>query len=152
MAHDEAPPVDLSRLPGELKERAERERLAGGYPDDLSGFELEKPGDALGNSLVEGFDLQSGEPRVRFRPELGFSTKPVVGPAITLVKRFYLRLLLYVFDDLARQTDAAIVRVETALAVEIAARERVERKLEQKVRELEGEIRRLKDRAETGAP
>jgi hypothetical protein len=151
MAHDEAPPVDLSRLPGELKERAEGERLAGGYPDDLSGFELEKPGDAMGNSLVEGFDLQSGGPRVRFRPELGFSTKPVVGPPITLVKRFYLRLLHYVLDDLARQTDAAIVRLETALAVEIAARERVERELEQKIRELEGEIRSLRSGPETGA-
>jgi hypothetical protein len=149
MAQDEAPPADLTGLAGELKERAERERLAGGYPDDLSGFELEKPGDTMGNSLVEGFDLQSGEPRVRFRPELGFSTKPVVGPAITLVKRFYLRLLLYVFDDLARQTDAAIVRVETALAVEIAARERVEREMKQKARELEGELRELKGSAET---
>jgi hypothetical protein len=138
MAHDEAPPVDLSPLPGELKERADRERAAGGYPDDLSGVELDKPG-----SLAEGFDLQSGGPRVRFRPELGFSSKRVVGPPITLVKRFYLRLLHYVLDDLARQTNAAIVRLETALAVEIAARERVERELEQQVRELEGQIRQL---------
>jgi hypothetical protein len=147
MAHDEARPIDLSRLPGELKERTERERAAGKYPDDLSGFELEKPG----GSLAEGFDLQSGGPRVRFRPELGFSTKPAVGPAITLVKRFYLRLLQHVFDDLARQADVAIVRLETALAVEIAARERVEREMEQKVRELESEIRMLKGRAETDA-
>jgi hypothetical protein len=147
MADDDAPPVDLSRLPEELKERAERERASGGHPDDLSGFALEKPG----GSLVEGFDLQSGGPRVRFRPELGFSTKPVVGPAITLVKRFYLRLLHYVFDDLARQTDAAIVRLETALAVEIAARERVEREMERKVRELESETRMLRDKAGTDA-
>jgi hypothetical protein len=143
MAHDEASPVDLSRLPGELKERAERERAAGGYPDDLSGVELDRPG-----SLAEGFDLQASGPRVRFRPELGFSSKPVVGPAITLVKRFYLRLLHYVFDDLARQTDAAIVRLETALAVEIAARERVEREMEQKVRELEDELRVLRDKTD----
>jgi hypothetical protein len=142
VAQDEAPRINLSRLPGELKERAERERAAGGYPDDLVGFELENPAGGVGSSIVEGFDLQSGGPRVRFRPELGFSTKPVVGPAITLVKRFYLRLLGYVFDDLARQTDTAIVRLETALAVEIATRERVERELEHKIRELEGEIRR----------
>ena len=86
---------------------------------------------------MDGFDLQSGAPRVRFRPELGYSSKPVVGPTITLVKRFYLRLLLHVFDDLARQTDTALARLETALAVEVASRER----LEQKVRELEEEIR-----------
>jgi hypothetical protein len=122
MAQDDAPPADLTGLAGELKERAERERASGGYPDDLSGFDLEKPGDAI----VEGFDLQSQGPRVRFRPELGFSSKPVIGPAITLVKRFYLRLLFYVFEDLARQTDTALARLETALAVEVTARERLE--------------------------
>jgi hypothetical protein len=140
--------TDLSRLSDELKERADRERAAGGYPDDLSGYELERPSE---NSIVDGFDLQSGGPRVRFRPELGYSSKPVVGPSITLVKRFYLRLLGYVLDDLARQTDTAIVRLETALAVEIATRERVEREMEDKIRELEGEIRSLRDRAETDA-
>jgi hypothetical protein len=61
--------------------------------------------------MLRGESIRRG-PRVRFRPELGFSTKPVIGPAITLVKRFILRLLRYVFDDLARQTDAAIARVE----------------------------------------
>src|ERR671914_2851066 len=116
---------DSAKVVAELKERAERERASGGYPDDLADVELEKP-----SSIVEGFDLQADGPRVRFRPELGFSSKPVIGPAITLVKRFYLRLLLYVFDDLARQTDTAIGRVETALAVEIAARERLERDVE----------------------
>jgi hypothetical protein len=153
MAHDEAPHTDLSRLPGELKERAERERATGGYRDDLSGFELEEP---PGGSIADGFDLRSGGPRVRFRPELGFSSKPVIGPGITLVKRFYLRLLFYVFDDLARQTDAAIARLETALAVEIAARERVEREtaqkisqLVQKISQLEGEIRLLHNPADT---
>jgi hypothetical protein len=137
VAQDEAPRTNLSRLPAELKERAERERASGGYPDDLVGFELEKPGGGTGGSIVEGFDLRSSGPRVRFRPELGFSTKPVVGPGITLVKRFYLRLLGYVFDDLARQTDTAIVRLETALAVEVAARER----LEAEVRDLQRELR-----------
>jgi hypothetical protein len=126
--------VDLERLSAELKERAERERAAGNYPDDLSSYDLEAP--------VDGFDLRGGAPRVRFRPELGFSSKPVIGPGITLVKRFYLRLLLYVFDDLARQTDTAIARVEAALAVEIAARER----LDERVSELEREVRALGSR------
>jgi hypothetical protein len=143
MAQEGAPSNDLSQLTDELKERADRERASGGYPDDLSGFELENPSGAVG-SIVDGFDLQSGGPRVRFRPELGFSTKPVVGPAITLVKRFQLRLLLYVFDDLARQTDTAIARLEAALAVEIAMRERIEREMEQKIAALEGEIRALR--------
>jgi hypothetical protein len=126
---------DPAKVVAELKERAERERASGGYPEDLSDVELEKPG-----SIVEGFDLQSGRPRVEFRPQLGFSSKPVVGPAITLVKRFYLRLLLYVFEDLARQTDTAIGRVEAALAVEVAARERLQRE----VRDLDRELRALR--------
>ena len=137
--------VDLERLPAELKERADRERAAGNYPDDLSGYDLESPSDVA--SIADGFDLRAGAPRVRFRPELGFSSKPVVGPAITLVKRFYLRLLLYVFEDLASQTDRAIGRVEAALAVEIAARERLERE----VRELQDEVRSLGGGAATSS-
>ena len=133
MAQEPAPEIDVSQLTDELKARADRERAAGGYPDDLSGFELPKP---HAGSIAEGFDLGSNEPRVRFRPELGFSAKPVIGPVITLGKRFILRLQLYVFDDLARQADTAIRRVEAALAVEIAARER----LENEVRELKARL------------
>jgi hypothetical protein len=133
--------VDLTRLSAELKARAERERAAGGYPDDLSAYDVERP---PGDSIVDGFDLRATGPRVRFRPELGFSSKPVVGPAITLVKRFYLRLLLYVFDDLARQTDQALARLETALAVEVASRERLETELQEKIAALEWEIRALR--------
>jgi hypothetical protein len=138
MAQEPAPQTDLSRLADELQERTEQERAGGRYPDDLSGFELQKP---QAGSIAEGFDLGSTEPRVRFRPELGFSTKPVVGPAITLVKRVILRLQLYVFDDLARQADSAIRRVEAALAVEIATRER----LENEFRELKERLARRED-------
>ena len=128
MAQEPAPEIDVSQLAEELKARADRERAAGAYADDLSGFTLPKPNES---SIAEGFDLRAGEPRVRFRPELGFSTKPVVGPVLTLSKRGLLRLLRYVFDDLARQTDAAIGRVEGALAVEIATRERLEREVDE---------------------
>ncbi|MFP5298602.1 MAG: AIR synthase related protein, partial [Actinomycetota bacterium] len=38
--------------------------------------------------------------------------KPVVGAPLTVVKRVILRLLIHVFDDLARQADAAIGAVE----------------------------------------
>jgi O-antigen chain-terminating methyltransferase len=115
--------IDVERLVEELKERVAREREAGAYADDLSGVELEviPPRDDAG--LVQGFDLASGEPRVRFRPELGFSSKPVIGLPITLVKKLILRLIFFVMDDLARQTDVAVTRLETALAAEAAARE-----------------------------
>jgi len=123
--------TDLEQLAAELKVRVENERAAGAYADDLSGVELQTPGDETGTpSIVQGFDLAGRGPRVRFRPELSFSSKPVVGPVITRVKRLILRLLFHALDDLARQTDTAIARVEAALAAEIAARERLERELE----------------------
>jgi hypothetical protein len=123
--------IDVERVVTELHERVAAERAAGAYADDLSGVELEtlpserspQPG------LAARFDLGTGRPPIRFRPELGFSSKPVIGPVITLVKRFFLRLLFYVFDDLARQTDAAVTRLEAALAAEAAARESAEKDL-----------------------
>jgi O-antigen chain-terminating methyltransferase len=121
--------IDVERLVEELKERVARERATGAYADDLSGVELEvlpPQGDDLADGLVEGFDLQPGQPRVRFRPELGFSSKPVIGPVITGIKKVILRLIFFVMDDLARQTDAAVARLEAALAAEMAARERAE--------------------------
>jgi hypothetical protein len=123
---------DSERLTAELKERVQRERAAGAYADDLSGIQLQIPPQAG----------QSASPRVRFRPELGFSSKPVIGPVITLVKRLILRLQFYVLDDLARQADAAIGSVEARLAAEIAMRER----LEDEIRELEAKIRLLEGR------
>jgi hypothetical protein len=128
-------PVDVDQLMAELRARVEKERAAGAYADDLSSFGLQTP--PLGEEA-------SGS-RVRFRPELGFSSKPVIGPVITLVKRLILRLQFYVLDDLARQADAAVTNVEARLAAEIATRERLESEMEVKIRELEGKVRLLED-------
>ncbi len=136
--------IDVERLVEELKQRVAREQEAGAYTDDLSGIELEvlpPPGDGL----IEGFDLQPGRPRVRFRPELGFSSKPVIGPVITGIKKVILRLIFFVMDDLARQTDTAVRRLEaavaaeaTALKAEIAAREGAQADILSLARNLEG--------------
>jgi phage shock protein A len=134
---DESGPTDADQVTMELKARVERERTAGAYADDLSDMELDKP------SLALGSGLGAPGPRVQFRPELGFSSKPVVGSAITQFKRFLLRLQLYVFDDLARQADTAIMRLENALAVEIETRKRLEgevERLERRTAELEARI------------
>jgi SAM-dependent methyltransferase len=114
--------IDVERLVEELKKRVAREREAGAYADDLSGVELEVI-PPQGDGIVQGFDLQSGQPRVRWRPELGYSSKPVIGIPITLVKKLILRLLFFVMDDLARQTDAAVRRLEAAIAAEAGSRE-----------------------------
>jgi SAM-dependent methyltransferase len=123
---DESPPkqiIDVERLVEGLQRRVARERAGGAYADDLSGVHLDVLPPAAANApVVEGFDLAVPGPRIRFRPELGFSAKPVIGPVITLVKKFILRLLFYVLDDLAQQADAAVRRLETALAAETAAR------------------------------
>jgi hypothetical protein len=132
--------IDADRLVAELKKRAERERAGGAYADDLSDLELQTLPLAGGAS----------GPRVRFRPELGFSSKPVIGPVITLVKRLILRLQFYVLDDLARQADAAIADVEARLAAEIATRGRVEAELEGKIRELEDKVRLLEEDRDKG--
>jgi SAM-dependent methyltransferase len=160
---DKPPIIDVELLVEELKERVARERAAGAYADDLSGVALQKPGpEEL--AAPQGPAYDSGEPRVRFRPELGFSSKPVIGPVITLVKKFFLRLLFHVLDDLARQTDAALGRIEVALAVyagdlqreaqrldarlssEVGAREAVQtdvRSLAEQLAEIESRFERL---------
>jgi hypothetical protein len=134
---DESGPTDVDQITGELTARVERERTAGGYADDLSEVELDKP------PLSQGSGLGAPGRRVQFRPELGFSSKPVVGLAITQLKRLLLRLQLHVFDDLARQADTAIMRLENALAVEIETRKRLEdevERLERRTAEVEARI------------
>jgi SAM-dependent methyltransferase len=115
---DTEPIIDVTRLVEELKERVARDRAAGKYADGVAGARLE-----VLPPLATGFDLDGGSPHIRFRPELGFSSKPVVGPVITLVKKVLLRLLFFTLDDLAQQSDAAVQRLQNALAAEIAARE-----------------------------
>jgi hypothetical protein len=136
---------DPAELVADLKERADRERADGGYPDadELSDLALEAPPEE--HPLLQSFDLGGPAPRIRFRPELGFSSKPVVGPVITGVKKLNLRLLFYVFDDLARQVDAAIGRLASALASEANTREAASARQEEALRR-ETEARRALER------
>jgi len=116
----EQPIIDVERLVAELKERVARDRAAGKYAAEIGETPLE-----VLPPLAVGFDLDGGSPHIRFRPELGFSSKPVIGPVITVVKKLLLRLLFFTLDDLAQQSDAAVQRLQNALAAEIAAREAV---------------------------
>ena len=118
--------IDVERLVEELRGRAAAMRAAGGLGGDLD----------LGAIPVSGPD----RPRVTFNPGLGYSTKPVVGPVITGVKKTTLRMLFHVLDGLAREADTAVGAlwnradeaerrlaaaegVGTSLAAEITARE-----------------------------
>jgi SAM-dependent methyltransferase len=139
---DKPPIIDVERLVEDLKARLERERAAGAYADDLSGVVLQKPPSVdPATPLEPAYDFDA--PRVRFRPELGFSSKPVIGPVITFVKRFILRLIFHVMDDLARQTDAALGRVEVALAVQAGELQRETNRIDAERDRLDTERDRL---------
>ena len=115
MSTPERPIIDVEQIVEDIRARLEHQRAAGAYSDDLSGITLE-----VSPAQEDGSDVDA--PRVRFRPELGFSTKRVIGPVITLFKQFLLKLLFFVFDDLAKQVDTAIRRIEIASTVESGAR------------------------------
>jgi hypothetical protein len=139
------PIIDVERLVADLRKRVAREVAAGGYADaaELAALGLEVPASA---ALAQGFDLAGPGTRIRFRPELGFSSKPVIGPVITAVKKLILRLLFFVLDDLARQADAAVKRLEAALAAEAAAREALEEQTSSSSERQQADVRALADR------
>ena len=95
----EPPVIDVEALVEDLRGRVAQAKAEGLYGDDLSGVALRAP---------------APEARVRFRPELAYSTKPLVGKPLTAVKKVLIRLLVHVFDDLARQADAGIAAAEGA--------------------------------------
>lgn len=123
---NQTPAVDVERLVEDLRARAVRGHADGSYGGDVGGGPL---------------PLASGRPQVVFRPQLGYSSKPGVGKAITGVKQVQLRLLFHVFNDLAQQADAAvgdiwpklvsaqgeIEHLKASLAAEIGAREQAQR-------------------------
>src|SRR5262245_38133741 len=126
----EPPVIDVDALVEDLRARVARAKAEGRYGDDLSGLELRPP---------------APEARVRFRPELAYSTKPVVGRPLTAVKKTLIRLLVHVFDDLARQADTGIAAAE---AVARDARAWAEQALEAEVEArlaLLGRIEALED-------
>ena len=126
--------IDVERLVEDLRERVARRRAEGAYGDDVFEIPLEIPPPAA---------------LVRFRPELAYSTKPVVGRALTAVKQGILRLLVHVFDDMARQTSTAVRGAqaaadngrrwsEEALAAEADARTTVAKDVQMLLQRLEG--------------
>jgi SAM-dependent methyltransferase len=133
------PFIDVDRLVVDLRARVERERAAGRYTDDVDSLELravDDDADAAAESPRSA--APPTPPQVRYRPELGYSSRKLIGPLLSGFKRLFYRLFHYPLEDLARQTDDAVhelhaadQRSEHALAqiaerLELLARERRE--------------------------
>lgn len=121
--------IDVERLVGELRERVERERAAGRYGDDVGSVPLRPLDD---NASTVGLDQTLAQfpppPQIVYRPELGYSSRRVVGPVLSAFKRLFYRLFAYPLDDLARQTDEAVrdlyvARRQLEAAVAVTARQ-----------------------------
>jgi len=117
--------VDVDRLMADLKVRVDARRRAGGYDRDL----LDMPFD-------EDLALGGGGGPVRLRPETAYSSKPVVGRAITLAKQAQIRGMYHFLQDVVTQTNSALVAMRAALEAESRYREA----LEERVSELEEEL------------
>ncbi len=113
--------IDLDRLMADLKRRVAARRAAGEYDERLFDvpFDEDLPGGA-------------GE-LVRLRMETAYSSKPLVGRAITFGKRVQIRLLFHFLNDVVTQTNAAL----TTMRANLDAEERAREALEDRVRELE---------------
>ncbi len=105
----------------DLKRRVAARRAAGEYDERLFDvpFDEDLPGGA-------------GE-LVRLRMETAYSSKPLVGRAITFGKRVQIRLLFHFLNDVVTQTNAAL----TTMRANLDAEERAREALEDRVRELE---------------
>lgn len=115
--------IDVEQLADSLRERAEHERAAGRYTNDVASLELEPveetPPPSGDGSAAAPADRAR---RIVYRPEVGYSSRRLVGPILTAVKRVFYRVFFYPLDDLARQTDDAIQRAEESIAAEVGTR------------------------------
>jgi SAM-dependent methyltransferase len=131
------PLVDVEELVDDLRERVERERAAGRYTDDLASVPLEPVGSEPPATPDRGATPAARPPQVVYHPEVGYSSRPLIGPILTAAKRLFYRLFFYPLDDLARQTSDAVQylndsdrRLEQSVAAETATalglRERID--------------------------
>jgi predicted TPR repeat methyltransferase len=129
------PLVDVAQLVDDLRGRVERERVGGRYVDDVASVQLEPvPGEPPQTAGESETPPTASTPYVVYRPQVGYSSRPLIGSGLTAVKRLFYRLFLYPLDDLARQANDAVKHLherldassqlaEQAMAVEAAVRE-----------------------------
>lgn len=133
-APEAAGAIDVDRLMADLKARVAARRRLGEYDPEV----LDLPFDA-------GLDEDAtGAPHVRLRLETAYSSKPVVGRAITAAKRLQIRSVFHFLNDAVTQVNAALASMRAALESEVRSREA----LEDRVRELEAELDELREARE----
>jgi O-antigen chain-terminating methyltransferase len=103
------PFIDVEQLVDDLRVRVERERAAGRYTEDVASVALD-PVDAERGS--EAGAASANALQVVYRPEVGYSSRPVIGSLLTGVKRLVFRLFHYPLEDLARQTNDAVQHLQ----------------------------------------
>jgi hypothetical protein len=111
--------IDVERLVADIRRRAVAYRERGAYPDSILGapFDLD---------LGEGGAGSLAAP-IRLRPQLGYSSKPVIGRIITLIKRVVEKLVHHVVQDGLDQASLKIEHLARSLEdVERRAEERAE--------------------------
>ncbi len=135
------PAVDVEAIVAEIQVRAAHARRSGGYRPEILDIPFEH--------------LAPDSTLIRLRPEMGYSSKPVVGPAITTAKKTLLRGIRHVLDDAFTQTNTAVA----GLREEIAGNEddvaRLDRRLDEiatRVTELSVAVRDIAATVERLAP
>lgn len=103
MTENPTPPaLDVEAIVTEIRARAAHARQSGGYRPEILDIPFEH--------------LAPESTLIRLRPEMGYSSKPVVGPAITTAKKTLLRGIRHVLDDAFTQTNTAVASLREEIA------------------------------------
>lgn len=105
--------IDVQRIVDDIQQRALQARTARG---------------AVGPGGVDRRELQPG--RVVLRPEVAYSSKPVVGPVITAAKRLVIRLNWHFLHDMTDQINAALEGQRTTASDNARLREDLKSRLD----------------------
>jgi hypothetical protein len=124
------PIIDVDRLVSDLQERVAARTAAGEYDDGL---------------LRTPFSLFSDTPvgTIVLRPDAAYSSKPVIGPVITRIKRALIASLFHFLNDAVSQANVALASSRRALDAETSAREALEAQMMDTERQLTEALDRI---------
>lgn len=122
--------IDVDRLVSDLQERVAARAAAGGYDEGLLGTPFTLFSDAPVGTIV-------------LRPEAAYSSKPVVGPVVTRIKRALISALFHFLNDAVSQANATLAASRRALETESNARATLETQVLHLTRELTEALARI---------